>query len=117
MKIVYMFIMTVVAFVISWSPYCAVSIGAMFRKGHVLAHGEAELPELLAKSSVMYNPIIYMSMSKDYRKTLKRTILGCSRSLMWPFATCGNNNNNSNNIPGSSHRRGVFQRGPAKVTC
>ncbi|XP_031572514.1 melanopsin-like isoform X2 [Actinia tenebrosa] len=88
MKIVHMIIMTIVAFVISWSPYCAVSLGAMFRRGHVLAHGEAEIPELLAKSSVIYNPIIYMTMSKNFRKTVKRTIFqslsGCSRSLVRP---------------------------------
>nr|AXN75761.1 opsin [Sagartia elegans] len=67
-------IASIVAFVVSWSPYCAISLAAMFRHRHVLKYGEAEIPELLAKSSVIYNPIIYTIMSRQFRANL-RTIV------------------------------------------
>ena len=60
----------------SWSPYCLVSIAALVNGHHVLSSGEAEIPELLAKASVIYNPIVYAVMNGAYRASLWKMITG-----------------------------------------
>ncbi|KAJ7382321.1 hypothetical protein OS493_035598, partial [Desmophyllum pertusum] len=62
--------MSVIAFVLSWSPYCFVSLVAVFTRNHVIASGEAEISELLAKASVIYNPVVYTVMNSRFRATL-----------------------------------------------
>lgn len=61
-------------FVLSWAPYCFVSLTAVFNKDHVIASWEAEIPELLAKASVIYNPVIYTLMNSRFRTTLFRIL-------------------------------------------
>ena len=78
MKLVRMIAMSIAAFVLSWSPYCFVSIIATIRGTNVLTPGEAEVPELLAKASVIYNPIVYIAMNDRFRATLLR-IIPCGR--------------------------------------
>ena len=67
MKLVRMTAISIAAFLISWLPYTAVSIAALIRGRHVLTSGEAEIPELMAKASVIYNPFVYMFMNGAYR--------------------------------------------------
>ena len=74
LKIVRMTAMAVTAFVFSWSPYCFVSLIAVFTHRPVLASGEAEVPELLAKASVIYNPIVYTIMNSRFRATLLQVL-------------------------------------------
>ncbi|KAL9974516.1 hypothetical protein ACROYT_G011561 [Oculina patagonica] len=64
------------AFLTSWLPYCIVSIAALVNGRHVLSSGEAEIPELMAKASVIYNPIVYAVMSGAYRTSLRKMITG-----------------------------------------
>lgn len=66
--------MSVIAFVLSWSPYCFVSLAAVFTRNHVIASGEAEVPELFAKASVIYNPVVYTIMNSRFRATLLRIL-------------------------------------------
>lgn len=66
--------MSVIAFVLSWSPYCFVSLAAVWTGNHVIESGEAEIPELLAKASVIYNPIVYTVMNSRFRATLLRIL-------------------------------------------
>ena len=73
-----MIAMSIAAFVLSWSPYCFVSIIATIRGTNVLTPGEAEVPDLLAKASVIYNPIAYTVMNDRFRGTLLR-IIPCGR--------------------------------------
>ncbi|XP_068724543.1 visual pigment-like receptor peropsin [Montipora capricornis] len=77
-KIVRMIAMAIAAFVLSWSPYCFVSIAGTIRGSALLTAGEAEVPDLLAKASVIYNPIVYTVMNHRFRKTLLR-IIPCRR--------------------------------------
>nr|AXN75743.1 opsin [Exaiptasia diaphana] len=64
-----------IAFLLSWSPYCFVCLAAMFQNTYAIKDGEAEIPELMAKASVLYNPFIYVGMNKDARKTLSNLAL------------------------------------------
>lgn len=74
MKLVRMTLASIAAFLISWSPYCVVSIVALISGRHVLSSGEAEIPELMAKGSVIYNPVVYVVMNSAYRKSLLKMI-------------------------------------------
>lgn len=73
-KLVRMIAMAIAAFVLSWSPYCFVSIIATIRGTNTLTPGEAEIPDLLAKASVIYNPIVYTAMNDKFRASLPRVI-------------------------------------------
>lgn len=72
-----MIAMAIAAFVLSWSPYCFVSIIATIRGTNTLTPGEAEVPDLLAKASVIYNPIVYTAMNDRFRASLLRMIPCC----------------------------------------
>lgn len=76
MKLIRMTSVTIAAFLMSWSPYCLVSIAALIKGRHVLSSGEAEIPELLAKASVIYNPIVYAVMSGAYRASVWKMVTG-----------------------------------------
>lgn len=77
MKLVRMIAMAVAAFVLSWAPYCFVSVIATIRGSTVLSPGEAEVPDLLAKASVIYNPIVYTIMNDRFRVTLWNIVCRC----------------------------------------
>ncbi|XP_078367427.1 melanopsin-like [Oculina patagonica] len=79
-RIVRTIAMAIAAFVLSWSPYCLVSIIATIRGTNTLTRGEAEVPELLAKASVIYNPIVYTVMNDRFRATLLH-IVPCGRYI------------------------------------
>ena len=71
-KVARMIGVAVLAFMVSWSPYCIVSIVAVFNKTFIVRNGEAEIPELMAKASVIYNPVVYALMNAGFRRTVKR---------------------------------------------
>lgn len=59
-----------VAFFVSWSPYALSSlIGAAI--GHEsIVPAYSMIPELMAKASVIYNPILYVLLNSKFRVTL-----------------------------------------------
>ncbi|XP_032220196.2 melanopsin-like [Nematostella vectensis] len=62
------------AFLLSWSPYCFVSVASMATGEHVLAASTAMFPELMAKASVIYNPMVYTAMDTGFRKGLVKML-------------------------------------------
>lgn len=76
--------MNVIAFLLSWAPYCCVSLAAVFTKQFVLVDWEAEIPELLAKASVIYGPIIYSTMHSRFQATLFRILHFRRRFILAP---------------------------------
>ena len=85
MKLIRMTCVTIAAFLLSWSPCCLVSIAALINGRHVLSSGEAEIPELLAKASVIYNPIVYAVMSGAYRASLWKMVTGNNSQRVNPY--------------------------------
>lgn len=80
-KLVRMTVIAIVAFTLSWAPYCLVSIVAVFKGSHVFNSGEAEIPEIMAKASVIYNPIVYIITNSSFRASFWK-VLSCSRRTM-----------------------------------
>lgn len=72
------------AFFVSWSPYCIVSlIGTII--GHESTTPSVSLiPEMMAKASVIYNPILYVLLNAKFRVTLMQLF---SWSRVGAFAT------------------------------
>lgn len=78
MKLLRLTATAIAAFMLSWSPYCLVSMISIFRGNNVLASGEAEVPALMAKASAIYNPIVYTVMNRRFRMTLSNSV--CCKS-------------------------------------
>ena len=75
--------MSIAAFVLSWSPYAIVSIVATIRGTNVLTPDLAEIPDLLAKAWVIYNPIVYTAMNERFRKTLQFVAPSAREQIHW----------------------------------
>ena len=76
MKLARLTAIAVAAFILSWSPYCLVSLVSIFTGDNLLSPGEAEVPELMAKASVIYNPFVYTFMNRRFRKTSWKIVSG-----------------------------------------
>ena len=82
MKLVRLTAIAITAFMLSWSPYSLASLISIFRGNSVLSAGEAEVPALMAKASVIYNPIVYTVMNRRFRRTLWNIILCITCKLL-----------------------------------
>jgi hypothetical protein len=71
-QVVHMIVVSVAAFVLSWSPYCIMSIMSAIEGRYSLKPGAAEIPELMAKASVVYNPFVYTVMNARLRRSVKK---------------------------------------------
>ena len=58
-RLTLMVALMVTCFLVTWLPYALVSLIAMSGNGHLLSATAALVPAVLAKSSIIYNPIIY----------------------------------------------------------
>lgn len=74
LKLLRLTLIALTAFILSWSPYCLASMISIFRGNNVLSAGEAEIPALMAKGSVIYNPIVYAVMNRRFRMTLRNSV-------------------------------------------
>uniref|UniRef100_A0A8C5FKD4 G-protein coupled receptors family 1 profile domain-containing protein n=1 Tax=Gadus morhua TaxID=8049 RepID=A0A8C5FKD4_GADMO len=71
-------------FFAAWSPYAIVSMWAAF--GHVDAIPPLAfaLPAMLAKSSTIYNPAIYLMLRPNFRRVLRRDLVVAVVMLLFP---------------------------------
>ncbi|XP_028283866.1 opsin 7, group member a [Parambassis ranga] len=76
-----------IGFVAAWSPYAVVSMWAAF--GHIEAIPPLAfaIPAMFAKSSTIYNPIIYLMLRPNFRRIMCRdlgTCHACLKSCLCP---------------------------------
>ncbi|NWV68360.1 OPSP protein, partial [Malurus elegans] len=69
-RILVMVLVMVVCFLLCWLPYAAVALIATFGKPGLISPAASIVPAILAKSSTVYNPIIYVFLNKQVRGTL-----------------------------------------------
>nr|QYF06555.1 ciliary opsin [Macrobiotus sp.] len=55
-----MVILMVAAFLFAWMPYAVVSLIVVFGGDYLITASAAAAPAILAKSSIVYNPVIYV---------------------------------------------------------
>ncbi|XP_053658836.1 vertebrate ancient opsin-like [Anopheles marshallii] len=62
----------IVAFMVAWTPYAIFALIEQFGPPELIGPGLAVLPALIAKSSICYNPIIYVGMNTQFRAAFWR---------------------------------------------
>ncbi|XP_060609867.2 opsin-3 [Anolis sagrei] len=78
-KVAKMCFLMVTTFLICWMPYAVVSLLIAYGYGHLITPTVAIVPSFFAKSSTAYNPVIYIFMSRKFRRCLVQ--LFCVRFL------------------------------------
>uniref|UniRef100_A0A8C5TPE2 G-protein coupled receptors family 1 profile domain-containing protein n=1 Tax=Malurus cyaneus samueli TaxID=2593467 RepID=A0A8C5TPE2_9PASS len=68
-RILVMVLVMVVCFLLCWLPYAAVALIATFGKPGLISPAASIVPAILAKSSTVYNPIIYVFLNKQVQGT------------------------------------------------
>lgn len=67
MKVAYMVILMVVTFLLSWLPYAGLAMLVVFKPDVEIHPLVGTVPVYLAKSSTVYNPIIYIYLNTQVR--------------------------------------------------
>ncbi|KAE8298537.1 Parapinopsin [Larimichthys crocea] len=68
MKVAFMVVLMVLTFLISWLPYAGLSMLVVYNPDVEIHPLVGTVPVYLAKSSTVYNPIIYIYLNKQFRK-------------------------------------------------
>ncbi|XP_019902753.1 opsin-3 isoform X2 [Esox lucius] len=79
-KVAVMFLLMICCFLVCWTPYAVVSMIEAFGRKRVVTPAIAIIPSFFAKSSTAYNPLIYIFMSRKFRRCFLQLL--CSR-LSW----------------------------------
>lgn len=66
-KMAILFLIMIVAFLLSWTPYSVVSLIVASGRPHWIGPVAASVPAYFAKSSIVYNPVIYFLMFRRFR--------------------------------------------------
>ncbi|XP_076858012.1 teleost multiple tissue opsin 2b [Brachyhypopomus gauderio] len=67
-RLLFMVITSVVCYLLCWMPYSIVAIMATFGQHGLISPLASVVPSLLAKSSTVINPVIYILMNKQFYK-------------------------------------------------
>ena len=70
-----------IGFLTAWSPYAVVSMWAGFGNPASVPPMAFALAAIFAKSSTLYNPIVYLVFKPNFRKSLCRDVAQCRRTL------------------------------------
>ncbi|XP_057661883.1 pinopsin-like [Diorhabda carinulata] len=71
-RVTYMIFMMIIAFLMAWSPYAIFALLVQFGNPSGVTPATGVIPALLAKSSICYNPIIYVGLNSQFRQVLKQ---------------------------------------------
>ncbi|XP_078359135.1 rhodopsin, G0-coupled-like [Oculina patagonica] len=74
-KMVLLFGVMTVAFLVAWTPYAVVSLISMIAGSDVISGVAASIPAYIAKSSACYNPILYVFLYKRLRQKMRFTFV------------------------------------------
>ncbi|XP_077370448.1 opsin-3-like isoform X2 [Festucalex cinctus] len=66
LRILFMVVITVVCFLLCWMPYGVVAMMATFGQPGLVSPAASVVPSILAKSSTVFNPVIYIMMNKKF---------------------------------------------------
>uniref|UniRef100_A0A8C3MYZ0 Uncharacterized protein n=1 Tax=Geospiza parvula TaxID=87175 RepID=A0A8C3MYZ0_GEOPR len=66
-RVLLMVMVMVLCFLLCWLPYAAVALLATFGQPGLISPAASIVPAILAKSSTVYNPIIYVFLNKQVR--------------------------------------------------
>merc|ERR1712042_262901 len=69
-----MCVLMVVGFLVAWCPYASYAAYLFLNKGVAFTAVSMAIPAFFAKSSALFNPIIYILMNKQFRSCMMSTI-------------------------------------------
>ncbi|XP_059189529.1 parapinopsin a [Centropristis striata] len=75
MQVARMIVVMVLAFLVTWLPYAAMALAVIIDSSLYIDPLIATIPVYLAKSSTVYNPIIYIFMNRQFRGYTISTVL------------------------------------------
>ncbi|XP_020374117.2 opsin-3-like [Rhincodon typus] len=78
-KVLLMVTSMVACFLLCWLPYGVVALVATFGRPGLVSPAASIIPSILAKSSTVYNPIIYVFLNKQFYRCFK-ALLTCQNS-------------------------------------
>ncbi|CAH2090179.1 unnamed protein product [Euphydryas editha] len=67
-----MIFIMIIAFTIAWTPYSLFALMEQFATEGIVSPGAGVIPALVAKSSICYDPLIYVGMNTQFRQSIKR---------------------------------------------
>ncbi|XP_055366371.1 opsin-5 isoform X2 [Betta splendens] len=70
-----------IGFLTAWSPYAIVSMWAAFGNSAAVPPMAFAMAAIFAKSSTLYNPVIYLVFKPNFRKSLCRDVARCRTAL------------------------------------
>ncbi|XP_063364738.1 parapinopsin-like isoform X1 [Cydia amplana] len=71
-KVTGMVFVMIIAFTIAWTPYSVFALMEQFATNGIISPGVGVIPALVAKSSICYDPLIYVGMNTQFRQSIKR---------------------------------------------
>ncbi|XP_031424172.1 green-sensitive opsin-4 [Clupea harengus] len=71
-----MCVLMVCGFLIAWTPYASFAGWIFFNKGAAFTAQSMAIPAFFAKSSALFNPIIYVVLNKQFRSCMMQTVFG-----------------------------------------
>ncbi|KAG5672470.1 hypothetical protein PVAND_002597 [Polypedilum vanderplanki] len=98
-KVTLMIAIMIIAFLIAWTPYSIFALTEQFGDSNLITPALAVLPALIAKSSICYNPCIYVISNSQFRASWRR-VFGKEK----PNHSVGGNETITNQISESSSR-------------
>ncbi|KAM3878299.1 green-sensitive opsin-like [Diretmus argenteus] len=69
-----MCVLMVFGFLLAWVPYASYAAYLFFNRGIAFTATSMAIPAFFAKSSALYNPIIYVLMNKQFRNCMLTTV-------------------------------------------
>ncbi|KAL0966180.1 hypothetical protein UPYG_G00291970 [Umbra pygmaea] len=75
-------------FLAAWSPYAVVSMWAAFGNMENIPPLAFALPAMFAKSSTIYNPVIYLMLRPNFRRVVCRDLLSLWRTCLKGCLSC-----------------------------
>lgn len=72
-----MCVLMVMGFLVAWTPYASFAGWIFMNKGASFTALTAALPAFFAKSSALYNPVIYVLMNKQVGVTYSHSFILC----------------------------------------
>ncbi|CAK1582965.1 unnamed protein product [Parnassius mnemosyne] len=67
-----MIFIMIISFTIAWTPYSLFALMEQFATKSIVSPGAGVIPALVAKSSICYDPLIYVGMNTQFRQSIKR---------------------------------------------
>nr|ADA69282.1 RH2-A opsin [Lepidopus fitchi] len=69
-----MCVLMVFGFLLAWTPYASLTAYIFFNKGVAFTPQSMAIPAFFAKSSALFNPIIYVLLNKQFRNCMLTTL-------------------------------------------